>query len=76
MKDKEKINIINYMKEPRKLILEEMFKFYLEYKSKHILNYKVIDTKNFIRDFKSFFDNSEKKDDTNFIENYKKAQSK
>ena len=45
MKDKEKINITNYMKEPRKFILEEMFKFYLEYKSEHIGNYKVIDNK-------------------------------
>ena len=43
MKDKEKINITNYMKEPRKLILEKMLKFYLEYKSEHIGNYKVID---------------------------------
>ena len=72
IKDKEKINIDNYMKEPRKLILEEMLKFYLEYKTEHIGNYKGIDTNNFIREFKSFFDNSEKQDDTNFIENYKK----
>ena len=72
IKDKEKININNYMKEPRKLILEEMLKFYLEYKTEHIGNYKGIDTNNFIREFKRFFDNSEKQDDTNFIENYKK----
>ena len=58
--DIKKINIENYInKEPKRLIIEEMLKFYRENKSLDLGMYKGIDTNNFILEFSNFIKKSE-----------------
>ena len=60
MKDVKKLNIKDFInKDPKKLIVEEMLKFYRENKSEELGIYKGIDSNNFISEFKSFIENSE-----------------
>ncbi len=63
IKDIEGKNIEDYINkgylDPKKLILEEMFKFYGEKKDEQMGKYKGIDTNNFIQEFKNFIEKSD-----------------